>query len=78
MIYILFIAIIVISVRTYLNVKEKRLGYPKSHETTTDIIFLLLQKEELLALRCCRRINNCSLKKAKNIILNLKKQNDLF
>lgn len=50
------------------NNTEKQLGYPKLGESVQDVRFLLSIGENMLALRCYRRVYRCSLREAKEAV----------
>ena len=50
---------------------ETQLGYPKLGESLQDVRFLLSIGENILALRCYRRIYRCSLRVAKEAVEQL-------
>ncbi|KPN72180.1 hypothetical protein [Neisseria sp. 83E34] len=58
----------------YSRRKEREYGYPKNIETDQDVEFLILQNEEILAMRCYMRIHRVSLKIARDKVSEIKKQ----
>lgn len=53
-------------IKIYLIFYEKNQGYPRKNENIEDVIFLYEKGENILALRCYRRVfKNSSLKEAK-------------
>ena len=51
-----------------LSMYERSRGYPKKNENIDNVISLYEQRENILALRCYRRISGASLRDAKKFL----------